>query len=218
LSSDNPKVWVEWNKTLSKDAQELLQNISKLTQSDIEDGLKLMVETVSEKVVSSKIATKTVLNSIVKKGVGFSKVVGRFLKDTIVIGGEIMGIYKAVEKILGPTTMEEKAAIVIYISELTDVSSSDEVPKLTPENAQEMYLSMSEAEIKNFIDSLPPKLVADTITAIHNRMNEVIPHDIEDACPHEILMDTTYWNPNTDFIGSDEVFKKYPACRSYVKP
>jgi len=218
LASDDPKVWAKWSKTLSKNAQEVLNNISKLEKSEIEDGLKLMVETVAEKVTTSKIETKTVLNSILKKGAGFSKVVGRFLGDTIVIGGEIMGIYKAVEKILGPTTTEEKAAIVIYMSELTDVSSSDEVPKLTPEKAQEMYLSMSEEERKNFIDSLPPKLVADTITAIYNRMNEVTPHDIEDACPSEILMDTTYWNPNTDFIGSDEVFKKYPACRSYVKP
>jgi hypothetical protein len=195
-----------------------LQNISKLTQSDIEDGLKFMVETISEKVTTSKIATKTVLNTILKKGGSMLRTITKFVTDTIIIGGEIMGIYKLVEEVTGPLDMDEKAAIVIFISEVTDITEGDETIKLTKEQAVQEWNNMSDNERQTFIDSLPPKLLNDTITAIHNRMKDVIPRDIDAVCPQDILMDTTYWKPNTKFIGSDEVFEKYPGCKSYVKP
>jgi hypothetical protein len=177
-----------------------------------------MVETISEKVTTSKIATKTVLNTILKKGGSMLRTITKFVTDTIIIGGEIMGIYKLVEEVTGPLDMDEKAAIVIFISEVTDITEGDETIKLTKEQAVQEWNNMSDNERQTFIDSLPPKLLNDTITAIYNRMKDVTPRDIDDACPQGILMDTTYWNPNTDFIGSDEVFEKYPGCKSYVKP
>ena len=218
LSADNPKVWNEWFQSLSKDAKEVIENIGKLEKSEIDDATKIVVESASEQVGKSWWESGTILASLLKKGGSVTSALSKFIGTTIVIGGEIMAVYKIIEKITGPLSEEEKVAVLVFLYEVTDMFSDDETKKMTIEQWATEYANMSQEEKDKFInfavDSLPP----DTLKAIAERMTRVSNNIeyVEDACPMDIFMDTLYYDTNNKFVGNDTILRKYPGCKQYV--
>lgn len=211
LSQDNPKYWMEWYYTLSKDAKDVVNNIGKLSKSEVESSLKSIVEHVSGKVATSKYTTKTILRTLLSKSGNLSSFILKFLGNFLVIGGEIMMVFKSIEKIYGRKLEDdERVAITAFIAQLTEEG-------VDIEQAEKEWIDSSEEDKKEFIQKTTEVLPDTTIDRIYENIkgHSGIPN-IESGCPNDIVMDTIYWDENK-FIGSESLFNEYPGCRTKLE-